>query len=116
MATSIEQAVYRAVYTTWNAEVQATAVEVQLAGGKNPSSLKYLTAREAEECVVMNDQGLMKDWPVWVAQTLVDPLYKNDLNYLRPHVLDSMHTIWSTSNILQGQAHISSPKEHYDLL
>lgn len=80
VATSIEQAVYRAVYTTWNAEVQATAVEVQLAGGQSPSSLNYLTARKAEDCVAMNDQGPMKDWPVWVAQTLVDPLYKNDLN------------------------------------
>ena len=37
VATSIEQAVYRALHTTWNAEVQATAVEVQLAGGKNPA-------------------------------------------------------------------------------
>ena len=80
VATSIEQAVYRAVYTTWNAEVQATAIEVQQAGGGTPRSLKYLTAREAEDCVTMNDQGLLKDWAVWVAQTLVDPLYKNDLN------------------------------------
>ena len=80
VATSIEQAVYRAVYTTWNAEVLATAVEVQEAIGRTPSSLKYLTAREAGDCVAMNDQGLLKDWPVWVAQTLVDPLYKNDLD------------------------------------
>lgn len=80
VATSIEQAVYRAVYTTWNAQVLATAVEMQEAAGQIPSSLKHLTAREAGDCVTMNDQGLMKDWPVWVAQTLVDPLYKNDLN------------------------------------
>lgn len=80
VATSIEQAVYRAVYTTWNAEVEATAVDVQEAVGKNPSSLKYLTAREASDCVAMNDAGLLEDWPLWVAQTLVDPLYKNDLN------------------------------------
>lgn len=80
VATSIEQAVYRAVYTTWNAEVQATAVDVQEAVGKDPSSLEYLTAREAADCVAMNDQGLLKDWPLWVAQTEVDPLYKNNLN------------------------------------
>ncbi len=79
MATSIEQAVYRAVYTTWNAGVQATAVEVQEAVGEAPGSLKYLTAREAGDCVAMNDAGLIKDWPLWVAQTVVDPLYKNDL-------------------------------------
>lgn len=80
VATSIEQAVYRAVYTTWNAQVLATAVEMQEAAGQIPSSFKHLTAREAGDCVAMNDQGLMKDWPVWVAQTLVDPLYKNDLS------------------------------------
>ena len=80
VATSVEQAVYRAIYTTWNAEVLATAVEVQEAVGKGPSSLEYLTPREAADCVAMNDQGLLKDWPLWVAQTEVDPLYKNDLN------------------------------------
>ena len=79
VATSIEQAVYRAVYTTWNAGVQATAVEVQEAVGEAPDSLKYLTKREAGDCVAMNDAGLIKDWPLWVAQTVVDPLYKNDL-------------------------------------
>lgn len=74
VATSIEQAVYRAVYTTWNAEVLATATEVQGAGG-----VEFLTEREAADCVAMNDQGLLKDWPLWVAQTVVDPLYRNDL-------------------------------------
>lgn len=79
VASSVEQAVYRAVYTTWNAEVLATAVEVQEKGGKGLGSLEYLTEREARDCVAMNDQGLLKDWPLWVAQTVVDPLYKNDL-------------------------------------
>ena len=79
VATSVEQAVYRAVYTAWNAEVLATAVEAQEAGGKGPGGLEYLTEREAGDCVAMNDQGLLKDWPLWVAQTEVDPLYKNDL-------------------------------------
>ena len=80
VATSVEQAVYRAVYTTWNAEVLATAVEVQKGVGKDPGSLEYLTTREAADCVAMNDAGLLKDWSLWVAQTEVDPLYKNDLN------------------------------------
>ena len=80
VATSIEQAVYRAIYTTWNAEVLATGVEVQETIGQSPSSLKYLTAREATDCEPMNDSGLKKDWPLWVAQTFADPLYHNDLN------------------------------------
>ena len=79
VATSIEQAVYRAVYTAWNAEVLATGVEVQETVGKTPSSLKYLTAREAMDCEPMDDAGLEKDWPLWVAQTQADPLYHNDL-------------------------------------
>ena len=79
VATSIEQAVYRAVYTAWNAEVLATGVEVQETVGRDPGSLKYLTAREARDCEPMNDSGSLKDWPLWVAQTRADPLYRNDL-------------------------------------
>ena len=79
LATSIEQAVYHAVYTTWIAEVQATALEVQNGYGANPKEIEYLSAREAADCVAMNDAGFLKDWLVWVAQTEVDPLYKNDL-------------------------------------
>jgi len=59
--------------------VLATGVDVQNAVGKGPSNLEYLTAREAIDCVPMNDPGLLKDWPLWVQQTVVDPLYKNDL-------------------------------------
>ena len=81
VGTSIEQAVYRAIYTTWNAEVLATAVEVQEEVGKAASSLNYLTAREAYDCLPMDDSGgFVKDWPLWVAQTQADPLYHNDLN------------------------------------
>ena len=64
LATSIEQAVYCAVYTTWNAEVQAMALEVQNGYGANSKEIKYLSAREAADCVAMNDAGLLKDWPV----------------------------------------------------
>ena len=81
VATSIEQAVYRAIYTSWNAEVLATGVEVQETIGKPPSSLKYLTAREAKDCEPADDSGaFVKSWPLWVAQTQADPLYHNDLN------------------------------------
>ena len=82
VATSIELAVYQAVYTAWNAEVQATAIELQGAAvvGQAADSLKYLTGRERADCVPMNAQGAMKDWSLWAAQTLVDPLYHNDLD------------------------------------
>ena len=82
VATSIEQAVYRAVYTSWNAEVLATGVEVQetVVGRKTlGGGLKYLTAKEAMDCGPMEASGLIKDWTLWVAQTLADPLYHNDL-------------------------------------
>ena len=80
VATSVEQAVYRAIYTSWNAEVLATAVEVQETIGKAPSSLKYLTAREAKDCEPADDSASIKAWALWVAQTQADPLYHNDLN------------------------------------
>ena len=80
VAKSVEQAAYGAVLTIYHAEVQASAIEVKEVVGKNPSSLKDQSAREAADCVVVNNAGLAKEWPLWVAQTLVDPLYKNELD------------------------------------
>ena len=81
VATGIEQAVYRAVYTTWNAEVLAAGVEVQETIGKPPGSLKYLTTKEAKDCEPAEDSAAFgKSWPLWVAQTQADPLYRNYLD------------------------------------
>lgn len=76
---SIEQAVYRAIYTHYDAKVQAMAFNVQSASGVIGKGLTYLSEREANDCVPMNDDGLEKDYLVWEKQVEVDPLYKHDL-------------------------------------
>lgn len=79
VGTSIEESVYRGVYTTWNAETQASALEIRNAYGASAETLKYLTPREAADCVPMNKGSYTKAWPLWQAQVEADPLYKNDL-------------------------------------
>lgn len=79
VGTSIEESVYRAVYTTWNAQTQASALEIQNAYGASAETLKYLTSREAADCIPMAQETCVKSWLLWQAQVEADPLYKNDL-------------------------------------
>ena len=79
VGTSIEESVYRAIYATYNAETQASALEVQSAAGAGAGMLKYLTEREAADCVAMNRGSYGKAWPLWQAQVEANGLYKNDV-------------------------------------
>lgn len=79
LGTSLPEAVYRAVYTTWNAEVETTAVSINHASGAD-RGVKYLSPQEVAGCVV-DDTYYVKDWPLWAAQVAANPLYKNDLGY-----------------------------------
>lgn len=79
VGTSVEESVYRAIYTTYNAATQASALEVENAAGKGADMLKYLTEREAADCVAMNRGSYGKAWPLWQAQVEANALYKNDL-------------------------------------
>ena len=80
LGTSLPQAVYRAVYTAWNADVQASAVTINHAAGVN-RDVKYLTPQEVAGTLAMDNVNYEKEWPVWAAQVGVNPLYKNDLGY-----------------------------------
>ena len=80
LGTSIPEAVYRAVYTTWNADVQASALTINHAAGI-PRGVQYLTPQEVAGCLPMDNSDYSKDWPLWAAQVGVDPLYKNELGY-----------------------------------
>ena len=80
LATSLPEAVYRAVYTTWNAEVDLSALTISHAFGAG-RGVEYLTAREAADCLPMDDGDYDKEWPVWAAQVAANPVYKNDLGY-----------------------------------
>ncbi|KAI4218685.1 MAG: hypothetical protein LQ349_008612, partial [Xanthoria aureola] len=55
-ATSIPQAVYRAVYTSWNAEVQASAITINDAKGAAPNrGVRYIAQRELADTAALDD-------------------------------------------------------------
>ena len=77
---SIPQAVYRAVYTTWNAEVQTTAITINDAAAPN-RGVRYIAQRELADTAALEAGAYTRDWMLWAAQVGVNPLYKNDLGY-----------------------------------
>ncbi|KAL8851430.1 MAG: hypothetical protein Q9221_003701 [Calogaya cf. arnoldii] len=81
IGTSIPLAVYRAVYTHWNAEVQATAVTINDAAGQN-RGVRYIAGKELADTLYLDDfQAYPRDWRLWAAQVGVNPLYRNDVGY-----------------------------------
>ena len=80
LGTSLPEAVYRAVYTIWDAEVQTTALTINHAS-KAASGVKYLTAQEVAGCLPMDNSNYIRDWPLWAAQVAANALYNNDLGY-----------------------------------
>ena len=80
LAANLPQAVYRAVYTTWNAEVDMSALTINRALGAQ-RKVEHLTPQEATDCKTFNDGVYSREWAVWAAQVAANPLYKNDLGY-----------------------------------
>ncbi|KAL8672997.1 MAG: hypothetical protein Q9168_002558 [Polycauliona sp. 1 TL-2023] len=78
IGNSIPQAVLRAVATTWNAEVQASAVTINDAAGQN-RGVKYIADKELPDTAHLDDDA--REFVLWAAQVGVNPLYKNDLGY-----------------------------------
>ncbi|KAL8950588.1 MAG: hypothetical protein Q9222_003397 [Ikaeria aurantiellina] len=66
LGTSIPETVYRAIYTTWNAEVQTTALNIHHASGLD-RDIRYLNEQEIAGTLPMDNSDYSKDWPVWAA-------------------------------------------------
>lgn len=98
-ATSIEQAVYQAIYTQVAAKAQAAALTMQNAysdarvqgkvddaGNITKGSVKsatephYLKAQEVSDASSMNAMVLERAWKLWEREVSVSNLYRNDLN------------------------------------
>ena len=62
LGTSIPEAVYRAVYTTWNADVQASALAINHAAEVS-HGVKYLTAQEVSGTLIIDNADYSKEWP-----------------------------------------------------
>ena len=80
LAENLPQAVYRAVYTAWNAEVDISALTINRALGAQ-REVEHLTPRQATDCIAFDDAGYSREWPVWAAQVDANPLYRNDLGH-----------------------------------
>jgi hypothetical protein len=92
VGTSIKQAVYRAVYTHVNANVQSNAIMLRNAHiGMHPQAtslhtetseqllgeLRYLDEDQVVGCMQMNDSSQDRPWGLWSREVEVCPLYVN---------------------------------------
>ena len=89
VGTSIKQAVYRAVYTHTNANVQSNAIMLRNADiGLSPfesvefsgkhGELTYLDEDQVVGCMQMNDSSQDRPWGLWSREVEVCPLYVNE--------------------------------------
>jgi ribulose-5-phosphate 4-epimerase/fuculose-1-phosphate aldolase len=72
---SVEEAVYRAIYTQKNCVLLQRAIANV---GGDAEMVEYLTSKEAEDCAVMNLKTLDKSFRLWVREVQVNPLYENE--------------------------------------
>ncbi|KAI9736328.1 MAG: hypothetical protein M1834_001214 [Cirrosporium novae-zelandiae] len=82
LGTSLEEAVYRAIYTQRDAEVQSTALTIHAAAygsGENfmDNGIKYLSAQEAADSMLMDDNSMILEiaWEVWQKEVQSSSFY-----------------------------------------
>jgi ribulose-5-phosphate 4-epimerase/fuculose-1-phosphate aldolase len=75
-ATSIELAVFYAVYTQKNAAIQTAAMGLRAAAGGSMSDLRLLSADEARERAAFAPTTAIRAWELWVTEVSGCPLYK----------------------------------------
>lgn len=91
---SIKQAVYRAVYTHINANVQSNAIMLRNADIRlsvanvlhsgMPESINYLDEEQVVGCMEMNDSSQDRPWGLWCREVEVSPLYVNETKDFDP--------------------------------
>ncbi|KAJ0413245.1 class II aldolase and Adducin N-terminal domain-containing protein [Aspergillus carlsbadensis] len=78
---SIEESVFRAIYTAENARVQSASLSLQLAAGTGPlkkgESLYYLEEAELDAATQMTQWSVMRPWKLWVREVEAGGLYVN---------------------------------------
>ena len=93
---TIEEAVYRAIFTCTNARVQTTSLLMQggynvglvgerFGGGEKETGpakhedIKYLSDRESKDAWTQNQANAERPWKLWCAEVANSSLYKNEL-------------------------------------
>lgn len=86
VGNSIRQAVYRAVYTHKNADIQTKSIMLQsaqrniqydLAGVTTSDPIRYLNEKQTLGGQVMNDSSQDRPWGLWVKEVGATSLYVN---------------------------------------
>jgi ribulose-5-phosphate 4-epimerase/fuculose-1-phosphate aldolase len=72
---SIEEAVYRSIYTQKNCVLLQRAIAI--AGG-DKDAVEYLSAQEIKDCATMNRKTLDKSFRLWLREVQVNPLYETE--------------------------------------
>ncbi|KAK4939727.1 hypothetical protein LTR10_020011 [Elasticomyces elasticus] len=84
VAENLVTAVYRAIYTRINAEVQTKALTIaRLSGGdevNGQGEFEGLTDGQGEGCKIMCETYQDKPWRLWVKEVERNPLYDNTLS------------------------------------
>ena len=75
MGKSVEEAVYRALYTQTNCELLSKALGFV---GGDVDKVAYLSEVEAKSCKKMNEKCVDKSWRLWVKEVQRNPLYENE--------------------------------------
>jgi ribulose-5-phosphate 4-epimerase/fuculose-1-phosphate aldolase len=75
-ATSIELAVFYALYTQKNAAIQTAAMGLRAAAGGSMQGLRLLSVDEARERTAFAPTTAKRAWELWVAEVSGCPLYK----------------------------------------
>ncbi|KAL2825360.1 class II aldolase and Adducin N-terminal domain-containing protein [Aspergillus cavernicola] len=79
---SIEESVFRAIYTAENARIQTASLNLQLAAGTAPlkhgESLYYLDDTELLAATQMTQWSVMRPWNLWVREVEANGLYNNN--------------------------------------
>jgi ribulose-5-phosphate 4-epimerase/fuculose-1-phosphate aldolase len=75
MGKSVEEAIYRALYTQTNCELLGKAL--QFAGG-DYQKVDYLNEEEAKACKKMNEKCVDKSWRLWLREVQNNSLYENE--------------------------------------
>lgn len=75
MGKSVEEAVYRALYTQTNCELLSKAL---IYAGGHVDKVSFLNEEEAKSCKKMNEKCVDKSWRLWLREVQTNPLYQNE--------------------------------------
>ncbi|KAF2628602.1 arad-like aldolase/epimerase [Macroventuria anomochaeta] len=75
MGKTVEEAVYRALYTQTNCELLSKALRFT---GGDVDRVSYLSEEETKSCKKMNEKCVDKSWRLWLREVQTNPLYENE--------------------------------------